>query len=380
MPQVAPRRTGHDTPPRYLVTGGTGFIGRRLIPRLLGSHPEAEVWALVRPRSLVGFERTASAAGWGPRLLPLVGDVTTPRLGLSEELVAEIGDVDHVVHCAAIYDITADDAMQRAANVEGTRAVISMAKKIDATLHHVSSIAVAGTFPGTFAETDFDVSQELPTPYHQTKFEAEELVRNEPGLRYRIYRPGVVVGDSRTGEMDKIDGPYYFFALFAELARLPRYTPMRLPDTGRNNIVPVDYVVDAMAELMHQQGRDGQTFHPDRLGGDRPVWHLSWHRFRGWPAAAAAGSCPLGPPGRCSTPLAGPRHCANRVAHKLGIPAEVFDIVDLAPTFSSEATQAALRGTGITVPDFASYAPKLWTYWAQHLDPRLTAEHAAAMR
>jgi thioester reductase-like protein len=379
LPQVAPRRTGHDTPPRYLVTGGTGFIGRRLIPRLLGSHPEAEVWALVRPRSLVGFERTASAAGWGPRLLPLVGDVTTPRLGLSEELVAEIGDVDHVVHCAAIYDITADDAMQRAANVEGTRAVICMAKKIDATLHHVSSIAVAGTFPGTFAETDFDVSQELPTPYHQTKFEAEELVRNEPGLRYRIYRPGVVVGDSRTGEMDKIDGPYYFFALFAELARLPRYTPMRLPDTGRNNIVPVDYVVDAMAELMHQQGRDGQTFH---LTASAAIGLCGIYRG----IASAAGLPPLRGklPSWTSRPVLNATGRAktlrNRVAHKLGIPAEVFDIVDLAPTFSSEATQAALRGTGITVPDFASYAPKLWTYWAQHLDPRLTAEHAAAMR
>ena len=166
-----------------------------------------------------------------------------------------------MVHCGAIYDITADDDAQRAANVDGTRAVIELALRLDATLHHVSSIAVAGTFPGEYTEDDFDVAQELPTPYHQTKFEAEMLVRAAPGLRYRVYRPAVVVGDSRTGEMDKVDGPYYFFGLLAKLAVLPRFTPIVLPDTGRTNIVPVDYVVDAVVALMHADGRDGQTFH-----------------------------------------------------------------------------------------------------------------------
>ncbi|MDT5104738.1 MAG: hypothetical protein QOI25_2251, partial [Mycobacterium sp.] len=141
------------------------------------------------------------------------------------------------MHCAAIYDITADDADQRAAHVDGTRAVIDLAHKLGATLHHLSSIAVAGTYHGEFTEDDFDVGQDLPTPYHQTKFEAELLVRSAAGLRMRVYRPAVVVGDSRTGEMDKVDGPYYFFGLLRKLAVLPRFTPMVLPDTGRTNIV-----------------------------------------------------------------------------------------------------------------------------------------------
>ena len=165
------------------------------------------------------------------------------------------------MHCAAIYDITVGEAEQRAANVEGTRAVIDLARRLDATLHHVSSIAVAGTYRGEYTEDDFDVAQDLPTPYHQTKFEAELLVRSAQGLRYRVYRPAVVVGDSRTGEMDKVDGPYYFFGVLAKLARLPKFTPMVLPDTGRTNIVPVDFVVDALVALMHAEGRDGQTFH-----------------------------------------------------------------------------------------------------------------------
>ena len=242
---------------RYVVTGGTGFIGGRVITRILHTQPDAQVWVLVRRASLGRFERRS--VHWGERVKPLVADLT--ELELTDETIAELGHADHVVHCAAIYDITAGEAEQRGANVEGTRAVIELTKRLDATLHHVSSIAVAGDFAGEFTEDDFDVGQQLPTPYHQTKFEAEMLVRSTPGLRYRIYRPAVVVGDSRTGEMDKVDGPYYFFGVLSKLSVLPRFTPLMLPDTGRSNIVPVDYVADALVALMHTEGRDGQTFH-----------------------------------------------------------------------------------------------------------------------
>ncbi len=221
---------------RYVVTGGTGFIGRRVVSRLLAARPDAEVWVLVRRSSLGRFEQLATE--WGDRAKPLVGELTEPGLGLADEAIAELGDVGHVVHCAAIYDITVAEPEQRAANVEGTQAVIELACRLDATLHHVSSIAVAGDFHGEYTEDDFDIGQQLPTPYHQTKFEAELLVRSTSGLRYRIYRPAVVVGDSRTGEMDKVDGPYYFFGVLAKLAVLPRLTPIMLPDTGRTNIVP----------------------------------------------------------------------------------------------------------------------------------------------
>jgi thioester reductase-like protein len=155
---------------RYVVTGGTGFIGRRVVSRILSRDGDAEVWVLVRRESLARFERLAEE--WGDRAKPLVGDLTAAGLGITDESCAEIGDVDHVVHCAAIYDITVDEDTQRAANVDGTRAVIDLAVRLDATLHHVSSIAVAGSFPGEYTEEDFDVAQDLPTPYHQTKLEA----------------------------------------------------------------------------------------------------------------------------------------------------------------------------------------------------------------
>ncbi|MDR3661115.1 MAG: SDR family oxidoreductase [Mycobacterium sp.] len=349
---------------RYVVTGGTGFIGRRVVSQILALHDDAEVWILVRRASLSRFEELA--AEWGDRAKPLVGDLTAEGLGLSD--LAELGPVDHVVHCAAIYDMTVDAQTQHAANVEGTRAVIELARGLGATLHHVSSIAVAGNFHGEFTEDDFDVSQELPTPYHQTKFEAEQLVRTTPGLRYRIYRPAVVVGDSRTGEMDKIDGPYYFFGVLARLATLPKFTPMLVPDTGRTNIVPVDYVADALVALMHSPDRDGQTFH---LTSPKPIGLKDIYRG----IASEAGLPPMRGtlPKATATPVLRATGRAkvlrNMVATQLGIPGEVLDVVDLAPSFTSDNTLAALQGTGIALPEFASYAPKLWRYWAQHLNP-----------
>ena len=349
---------------RYVVTGGTGFIGGRVISRILDTQPDAQVWVLVRRPSLGRFERRS--ARWDERVKPLVADLT--ELELTDETIAELGEIDHVVHCAAIYDITAGEAEQRAANVEGTRAVIELTRRLDATLHHVSSIAVAGDFAGEYTEDDFDVGQQLPTPYHQTKFEAEMLVRSTPGLRYRIYRPAVVVGDSRTGEMDKVDGPYYFFGVLSKLAVLPRFTPLMLPDTGRTNIVPVDYVADALVALMHAEDLDGRTFHltAPKTVGLRGI-------YRG--IAGAAGLPPLrgSLPRSAAAPVLKVRGRArvlrNMAATQLGIPAEIFDVVDLKPTFTADETRKALQGTGIEVPEFAGYAPKLWRYWAEHLDP-----------
>lgn len=353
---------------RYVVTGGTGFIGRRVVARLLDHQPDAQVWVLVRRQSLGRFERLA--LDWDDeRVKPLVGAL--PELDLTERVIAELGHVDHLVHCAALYDITAGEAEQRTANVEGTRAVIALALRLGATFHHVSSIAVAGDFRGEYTEDDFDVGQGLPTPYHRTKFEAEALVRDTPGLRYRIYRPAVVVGDSRTGEMDKIDGPYYFFGVLAKLAVLPSFTPMMLPDTGRTNIVPVDYVADALVALMHADGSaslDGRTFHltaPSTVGL-RGI-------YRGIARAAGLPALRGTLPRSMATPVlkvsGRAKVLRNMAATQLGVPAEVLDVIDLAPTFVSDETQKALRGSGIGVPEFASYAPKLWRYWAEHLDP-----------
>ena len=196
-------------------------------------------------------------------------------------------------------------------------------------------------------------------------------MRSTPGLRYRIYRPAVVVGDSRTGEMDEIDGPYYFFPVLGKLAKLPRFTPIVLPDSGRTNIVPFDYVVDALVALLHAEGAgswNGRTFH---LTAPRTIGLRGIYRA----IADAAGLPPLrgSLPRSVAAILLNVRGRAkvvrNMAATQLGIPAELLDVVDLAPTFTADATRRALQGSGIDVPEFADYAAKLWRYWAGHLDP-----------
>ena len=108
----------------------------------------------------------------------------------------------------------------------------------------------------------FDEGQRLPSPYHRTKFESERIVREQPYVPWRTYRPAVVVGDSRTGEMDKIDGPYYFFKAIERLRHLvPEWVPLVGPDLGYTNIVPVDWVAGALEHIAHEPGLDGRAFH-----------------------------------------------------------------------------------------------------------------------
>ncbi|WP_067689198.1 SDR family oxidoreductase [Nocardia jejuensis] len=347
----------------YIVTGGTGFLGRRVVAGLLDKDPEAVVHALVREASVAKLHEMA--LGWGAqdRVFPLVGDLTAPALGLADDAPR----ADHVIHLGAVYDMTADEDITYAANVQGTRAVIDLAVELGAVLHHVSSVAVAGDHRGKFFEDDFDLGQQLNSPYHRTKFEAEKLVRESHGLRWRVYRPAIVVGDSRTGEMDKIDGPYYFFPAIASLAALPSELPLPLPDLGATNIVPVDYVAAAMVELVTKPGMIGRTFHltnPD----PQPFTRIYGALARAAGAPAGIGAVP-GSHGALNAlgGLPGVPALRDFMLERFGIPAEVAPHTAFESEFVSESTRALLRG--IEVPAFEDYADKLWSYWHAHLDP-----------
>ncbi|WP_137725452.1 SDR family oxidoreductase [Prescottella subtropica] len=346
----------------YIVTGGTGFLGRHTIERLLERDPSAQVHVLVRPASRPALDRLA--AGWpgGGRVHALVGDLTAPGLGLASEPPA----AEHVLHLGAIYDLTAGEE-QAATNIDGTRAVIDLAARVGATLHHVSSIAVAGDHRGRFTEDDVDLGQHFPTPYHRTKFEAEKLVRAS-GARWRIYRPAAVVGSSVTGEADKIDGPYYLFPLIAALAALPAALPVAVPKLGYTNIVPVDFVAAALVELMLCDGLDGRTFHlvsPD----DQPIRQI----YAALAKAAHAPTPVADLPGIVARPVLDPpppaRGLRDLILHRLGIPPVLLDHLTLPTRFTTEQTRDALRDSGIAVPPFPSYAGVLWSYWREHLDP-----------
>src|SRR6476619_888926 len=247
----------------YFVTGATGFIGRNLVELLL--EREGTIYVLVREGSKGRLAELRSR--WGvdeDRVVGIVGDLSQSRLGISgEDLEKLTGDVDHLFHLAAIYDMEADGESQRVANVEGTRHMVQLADAIEAgCVHMVSSIAAAGLYEGTWREDMFDEAQNLDNhPYFRTKHDSERVVREESGRPWRVYRPGIVVGNSQTGEMDKVDGPYYFFKLIRRIRNaVPQWMPMLGIEGREINIVPVDFVVEAMDHIAHPEGLDGQGF------------------------------------------------------------------------------------------------------------------------
>jgi NAD(P)-dependent dehydrogenase (short-subunit alcohol dehydrogenase family)/thioester reductase-like protein len=344
---------------------------------------KGDIYVLVRRDSRHRLDELIE--GWGAnaahRIRPVLGDLAQQRLGISARKLAELrhAAIQHFFHLAAIYDMTADEEANQLANVDGTRHALELATAVRAgCFHHTSSIAVAGHFRGLFREDMFDEGQKLDHPYHRTKFEAERLVRAQTDVPWRVYRPAVVVGDSRTGEMDKIDGPYYFFTLI-KMARhyLPAWFPLVGPELGYTNIVPVDYVAAAMDEIAHRPALDGQAFHLTNPRSQR-----SGELINVIAAAAHAPQLTMRidarllralPKGTFSLLMSLPaaRQVRHAVLADLGIPDEVLGYVGLTAQFDTRDTERALTGSGISVPPIETYADKLWDYWERNLDPDL---------
>jgi len=370
----------------YFVTGATGFIGRYLVQSLL-ARGKGTVYVLMRAKSATRLDELHEF--WGKdarrRVVPIKGDLTQPKLGLSRTDLAKLkGKVKHFYHLAAVYDIEASATSMSTANVLGTENAIAAAEAINAgCFHMVSSIAAAGLYRGTFTEDMFDEAEELDHPYHRTKHDSERLVRETCKVPWRVYRPGAVVGHSQTGQIDKIDGPYYFFKALQKLrSSWPSLIPLVGMEGGYVNLVPVDYVVDAMVHLSHARGLDGRAFHLTdpkvrRVGEILNIFARAAHapEFVMRIDSKLLDMVPEGVKlGVARTkPL---QSVFEQILKDLRIPREVLKFLNYPTRFDSSETQALLEKAKIRVPPLEDYAWRLWDYWERHLDPDLTIDRS----
>ena len=259
-----------------LLTGFPSFVARRLLATLLADEPECFVRLIVRPDYLDQASRTLDAMGAArDRVLLLSGDVVSLDLGLSGreylELVARVTDVYHI---ASIWYLGVDRQQTHEVNVVGARQILEACHEMRQLrrLNHLSTAFVAGDREGVIMEDELEQGQRFRNAYEQTKFQAEQLMRQAmPSLPISVYRPSIIVGDSRTGEIDKLAGLYY---LMYAIVHMPPHVPMVMPGKGDKplNLVPIDYVCQAMHLISQRQDTAGKTFHltdPNPLAAQR---------------------------------------------------------------------------------------------------------------
>ncbi len=374
----------------YFVTGATGFIGKFLLEELL-KRDGAKIHVLIRESSADKFAILQGRYGAaGKKLHAVYGDITTPGLISGADFKKLAGKIDHVFHLAAVYDMNMDDATGDRINNEGTRNLVAFCNDLggDVRLHHVSSVAVAGgDFVGRFTENMFDEGQRLGHPYFRTKFQSEQIVREESRVPFRIYRPGAVVGHSETGEMDKIDGPYYFFKTIQKISHaVPKWLPLLGVQGGRVPLAPVDFVAKAMDYIAHADGHDGECFcliqsHSPTVG---ELLQTIFEAAHG-PNFAKKFDLPPIPSvlKQLSQQLGDrmPKTVARSVSRAIGVPVSVLGYVSNQAVFDDKHTRKALKDSGISCPDIRNYCEQLWAYWELQLDlhVKVTAKAVAKL-
>lgn len=337
----------------HFVTGYPGFIGKRLVHALATEQPGARIYVLVQEK----FEADATAyvrsLPGGQHIQVLVGDVVDMDLGLSgpeyKRLLSEVTDIWHL---AAIYYLGVRKEHARRVNVDGTRRMLDLGREVHdlRRFNHMSTAWVCGDRVGVIAEDELEMGQRFRNAYEETKYHAEILVRDAMAdLPITIYRPSIVVGDSKTGEIDRFDGPYYIGIL---LVTSPIGVPLPLPGDGVAplNTVPVDFVVSAMLQAGGDSRAVNRTLHlvdPNPMSSRR-VYQLIAERS-----------------GRSLPRMNLSFRLTDRIMRLPGLERmirqqrQAIEYVNHLAIFNSHNTLEILDGTGVRCPPLASYLDTL---------------------
>jgi thioester reductase-like protein len=346
-----------------LMTGFPGFLGSALLPGILQRTDGAAI-CLVQPKfTALAQQRVIQLSAAEPALQGRIqvaeGDITQPGLGLSADA---LNDVTEAWHLAAAYDLAVGREMALRINVEGTRNVLDAVARCPrlTRLHYFSTCYVSGRYAGPFGEDDLEVGAPFNNYYEETKHlaEADVRCRMSAGMPVTIYRPSIVVGDSHTGETQKFDGPYF---IMQWLLRQPRHAVLPLagdPTMTRVNVVPRDFIVDAVGYLSGQSVSEGRTYQladPHPLTVDEMADAL----------AQATGRTLI------KVPL--PRKLAKASLARvpglyrlMRIPPEAVDYFAHPTFYLTDHSQADLAGGGIEPPPFLKYVDQLVEYMRSH--------------
>ena len=343
----------------FLVTGFPGFIGRRLVRALLDEHAGSKVVALVEPRMVEAAEQVAAGE---QRVEILAGDIADRRLGLSDaDWERVIGEVTHVFHLAAIYNLAVPEELAQRVNVDGTGNVLELCEactKLE-RLAYISTAYVAGLRTGVVYEHELVMGQDFKNHYESTKFQAEVWVRERMDrVPTTILRPAIVVGDSRTGETEKFDGPYYLLRTISRFHRLGQPVMQIGSADATFNVVPVDYVVKAIAAAAFAANTVDETLHlvdPEPLTSRELVTSL----------ARAYGAKP--PRGKLPPKLVESSLRATRVQEMLGgTPRESVVYLNHRVTFDTRRAVDLLAPIGLRPPNFTDYVDAMVGYFKEH--------------
>lgn len=352
--------------PTLFFTGFPGFLGSELLPRVLSRSADAGAVCLVQPRYAAlartrAGELTQRHPGLAGRVRIVEGDITRADLGLDDAGALE-GDTVEVYHLAAVYDLSVGRDVGMRVNVEGTRNVLDFARRCAGLrrFQYVSTCYVSGRHPGTFSEDDLEVGQRFNNFYEETKYLAEVQVRHamRQGLPASIYRPAIVVGDSTTGATQKYDGPYFAVQWLLRQPRVALMPVVGAPGRTEFDVVPRDFVVDAIAWLSGRAESAGRTFNladPHPLTVDGMLDEL----------ARATGRRMIRLPLTLKLAKGLIDHVPGVYA-LMRIPSSAVDYFVHPTRYATEATQAALAGSGIRVPRFPEYADRLVEFVRQH--------------
>jgi nucleoside-diphosphate-sugar epimerase len=360
---------------KLFFTGFPGFLGSELVPRVLLRSEGDEAVCLVQPKfAALARQRARDIEAREPRCAGRIhlveGDITRPGLGLADAVALQ-RETSEVYHLAAVYDLSVRRAVGMKVNVEGTRNLLDFAAGCAGLrrFQYVSTCYVSGRYAGIFRETDLAKGQAFNNFYEETKYLAEIEVRErmKGGLPATIYRPAIVVGDSRTGDTQKYDGPYFAIRWLLKQPGIAIMPVVGDSTRCRLNLVPRDFVIGAITYLSGQEKAVGKTYQladPEPLTIDEILTAV----------AKATGRLMI----RVPLPVGVAKAAIDWVPgvyRLMKIPSSTIDYF-VHPTFYDPSnTLADLQGTDLRVPPLRSYLPTLVSFMRVH--PELGSEAMA---